>query len=162
MWWWGFWLLMLCIHVTWLFSCNFIGRWQLMMCIFLSFPLLISWTVWLRNSSSIRVLPLVFIKGYALNFSSTSWMYFVCVFLFWDLITEDSCWSFPIFFKDINALRDDLMELKPTFFAGVPRVYERVHEGMDSQWSSFVNSFWFQLLNISITFFRYIEVTTRT
>ncbi|RWR76414.1 long chain aycl-CoA synthetase 1 [Cinnamomum micranthum f. kanehirae] len=31
---------------------------------------------------------------------------------------------------DINALRDDLMELKPTFFAGVPRVYERVHEGI--------------------------------
>ncbi|KAK9282252.1 hypothetical protein L1049_005166 [Liquidambar formosana] len=31
---------------------------------------------------------------------------------------------------DINALRDDLMELKPTFFAGVPRVFERVHEGI--------------------------------
>ncbi|KAL5983427.1 hypothetical protein ACLOJK_017512 [Asimina triloba] len=32
---------------------------------------------------------------------------------------------------DINALRDDLMELKPTFFAGVPKVFERVHEGLD-------------------------------
>ncbi|XP_020102295.1 long chain acyl-CoA synthetase 1-like [Ananas comosus] len=31
---------------------------------------------------------------------------------------------------DINALRDDLMELKPTLFAGVPRVFERVHEGI--------------------------------
>ncbi|KAJ0979965.1 hypothetical protein J5N97_015439 [Dioscorea zingiberensis] len=31
---------------------------------------------------------------------------------------------------DINALRDDLMELKPTVFAGVPRVFERVHEGV--------------------------------
>ncbi|XP_077243632.1 long chain acyl-CoA synthetase 1-like [Tasmannia lanceolata] len=31
---------------------------------------------------------------------------------------------------DVNALRDDLMELKPTFFAGVPRVFERVHEGI--------------------------------
>ncbi|XP_058084147.1 long chain acyl-CoA synthetase 1-like [Magnolia sinica] len=31
---------------------------------------------------------------------------------------------------DINALREDLMELKPTFFAGVPRVFERVHEGI--------------------------------
>ncbi|XP_010270843.1 PREDICTED: long chain acyl-CoA synthetase 1-like isoform X1 [Nelumbo nucifera] len=30
---------------------------------------------------------------------------------------------------DINALKDDLMELKPTFFAGVPRVFERVREG---------------------------------
>ncbi|XP_057483531.1 long chain acyl-CoA synthetase 1-like isoform X2 [Actinidia eriantha] len=31
---------------------------------------------------------------------------------------------------DINALRDDLMELKPTFLAGVPRVFERIHEGV--------------------------------
>ncbi|KAF8387686.1 hypothetical protein HHK36_026340 [Tetracentron sinense] len=31
---------------------------------------------------------------------------------------------------DIKALKDDLMELKPTFFAGVPRVFERVHEGI--------------------------------
>ncbi|PKA54687.1 Long chain acyl-CoA synthetase 1 [Apostasia shenzhenica] len=31
---------------------------------------------------------------------------------------------------DIRALRDDLIELKPTFFAGVPRVFERVHEGI--------------------------------
>ncbi|CAL9776133.1 unnamed protein product [Musa acuminata subsp. burmannicoides] len=31
---------------------------------------------------------------------------------------------------DIHALRDDLMELKPTLFAGVPRVFERVHEGV--------------------------------
>ncbi|KAK9139149.1 hypothetical protein Scep_008830 [Stephania cephalantha] len=31
---------------------------------------------------------------------------------------------------DIEALREDLMELKPTLFAGVPRVFERVHEGM--------------------------------
>ncbi|KAL9318816.1 hypothetical protein ACSQ67_015333 [Phaseolus vulgaris] len=27
---------------------------------------------------------------------------------------------------DLNALRDDLMELKPTLFAGVPRVFEKV------------------------------------
>ncbi|KAH7676375.1 Long-chain-fatty-acid--CoA ligase protein [Dioscorea alata] len=31
---------------------------------------------------------------------------------------------------DVNALRDDLMELKPTVFAGVPRVFERIHEGV--------------------------------
>ncbi|XP_052190254.1 long chain acyl-CoA synthetase 1-like [Diospyros lotus] len=31
---------------------------------------------------------------------------------------------------DINELRDDLMELKPTFLAGVPRVLERIHEGV--------------------------------
>ncbi|CAI0406052.1 unnamed protein product [Linum tenue] len=31
---------------------------------------------------------------------------------------------------DLNALRDDLMELKPTFLAGVPRVFEKIHEGM--------------------------------
>ncbi|KAH1259812.1 Long chain acyl-CoA synthetase 1 [Glycine max] len=30
---------------------------------------------------------------------------------------------------DLNALRDDLMELKPTLFAGVPRVFEKVYEG---------------------------------
>lgn len=32
--------------------------------------------------------------------------------------------------KDINAIRDDLNELKPTLFAGVPRVFEKVHEGI--------------------------------
>ncbi|KAI9082687.1 hypothetical protein K1719_035556 [Acacia pycnantha] len=31
---------------------------------------------------------------------------------------------------DLKALRDDLMELKPTLFAGVPRVFEKVHEGI--------------------------------
>lgn len=31
--------------------------------------------------------------------------------------------------KDLTALRDDLMELKPTLFAGVPRVFEKVYEG---------------------------------
>jgi long-chain acyl-CoA synthetase len=31
---------------------------------------------------------------------------------------------------DLNALKDDLMELKPTFLAGVPRVFERIHEGV--------------------------------
>ncbi|XP_062230632.1 long chain acyl-CoA synthetase 1-like [Phragmites australis] len=31
---------------------------------------------------------------------------------------------------DLNALRDDLMELKPTLLVGVPRVYERIHEGI--------------------------------
>nr|POE92064.1 long chain acyl-coa synthetase 1 [Quercus suber] len=31
---------------------------------------------------------------------------------------------------DLNALLDDLMELKPTLFGGVPRVFERVHEGI--------------------------------
>ncbi|KAL6500231.1 Long-chain-fatty-acid--CoA ligase 2 (Long-chain acyl-CoA synthetase 2) (Fatty acid activator 2) [Orobanche hederae] len=30
---------------------------------------------------------------------------------------------------DINEIRDDLVELKPTFLAGVPRVFERIHEG---------------------------------
>ena len=39
-------------------------------------------------------------------------------------------WIFGIScMKDLNALRDDLMELKPTLFAGVPRVFEKVHEG---------------------------------
>ncbi|KAE9618843.1 putative long-chain-fatty-acid--CoA ligase [Lupinus albus] len=31
---------------------------------------------------------------------------------------------------DLNALRDDLMELKPTLFAGVPRVFEKMYEGI--------------------------------
>ncbi|KAJ1400853.1 AMP-dependent synthetase/ligase [Sesbania bispinosa] len=31
---------------------------------------------------------------------------------------------------DLNAIRDDLMELKPTLFAGVPRVFEKVYEGI--------------------------------
>ncbi|KAJ7008132.1 hypothetical protein NC653_006983 [Populus alba x Populus x berolinensis] len=32
---------------------------------------------------------------------------------------------------DLNALRDDLMELKPTCLAGVPRVFEKIQEGME-------------------------------
>ncbi|CAA6653874.1 unnamed protein product [Spirodela intermedia] len=31
---------------------------------------------------------------------------------------------------DLNALREDLMELRPTLFTGVPRVFERVHGGI--------------------------------
>ncbi|KAJ4969468.1 hypothetical protein NE237_016169 [Protea cynaroides] len=37
--------------------------------------------------------------------------------------------SVGFYHGDINALKDDMLELKPTFFAGVPRVFERVHEG---------------------------------
>ncbi|XP_030549450.1 long chain acyl-CoA synthetase 1-like isoform X2 [Rhodamnia argentea] len=38
--------------------------------------------------------------------------------------------SIGYYHGDLNALRDDLMELKPTFFAGVPRVFERIHESI--------------------------------
>lgn len=38
--------------------------------------------------------------------------------------------SVGYFHGDINELGDDLMELKPTFLAGVPRVFERIHEGV--------------------------------
>ncbi|XP_026436470.1 long chain acyl-CoA synthetase 1-like [Papaver somniferum] len=38
--------------------------------------------------------------------------------------------SVGYFHGDLDALVEDLMELKPTFFAGVPRVFERVHEGV--------------------------------
>ncbi|XP_071738348.1 long chain acyl-CoA synthetase 1-like [Rutidosis leptorrhynchoides] len=38
--------------------------------------------------------------------------------------------SVGFYHGDINALRDDLVELKPTFLAGVPRVLERIHEGV--------------------------------
>ncbi|KAJ4829248.1 Long-chain-fatty-acid--CoA ligase 2 (Long-chain acyl-CoA synthetase 2) (Fatty acid activator 2) [Turnera subulata] len=31
---------------------------------------------------------------------------------------------------NLDALRDDLMELKPTFLAGVPRVFEKIHESI--------------------------------
>lgn len=31
---------------------------------------------------------------------------------------------------DLNAIKDDLMELKPTLLVGVPRVFERIHEGI--------------------------------
>ena len=34
-----------------------------------------------------------------------------------------------LFFQDLNALRDDIQELKPTLLVGVPRVYERIYEG---------------------------------
>lgn len=35
--------------------------------------------------------------------------------------------------KEINEIRDDLVELKPTFLAGVPRVFERIHEGKGNE-----------------------------
>ncbi|KAL6968665.1 Long-chain-fatty-acid--CoA ligase 2 (Long-chain acyl-CoA synthetase 2) (Fatty acid activator 2) [Sarracenia purpurea var. burkii] len=38
--------------------------------------------------------------------------------------------SVGYFHGDINELRDDIMELRPTFLAGVPRVFERIHEGI--------------------------------
>lgn len=38
--------------------------------------------------------------------------------------------SVGFYHGDINALRDDIMELKPTFLAGVPRVLERIYEGV--------------------------------
>nr|XP_043635458.1 long chain acyl-CoA synthetase 1-like [Erigeron canadensis] len=38
--------------------------------------------------------------------------------------------SVGFFHGNINELRDDLVELKPTFLAGVPRVLERIHEGV--------------------------------
>ncbi|XP_074316000.1 long chain acyl-CoA synthetase 1-like [Silene latifolia] len=38
--------------------------------------------------------------------------------------------SVGYFHGNINELSEDLMELKPTFFAGVPRVFERVYEGI--------------------------------
>ncbi|WRX10345.1 AMP-dependent synthetase/ligase domain - like 4 [Theobroma cacao] len=31
--------------------------------------------------------------------------------------------------KNLKELRDDIMELKPTFLAGVPRVFDMIHEG---------------------------------
>ncbi|KAK4793938.1 hypothetical protein SAY86_011932 [Trapa natans] len=31
---------------------------------------------------------------------------------------------------DLNELKDDIMELKPTFLAGVPRVFDKIHEGI--------------------------------
>ncbi|PWA84102.1 AMP-dependent synthetase and ligase family protein [Artemisia annua] len=38
--------------------------------------------------------------------------------------------SVGFYHGDINAIRDDIMELKPTFLAGVPRVLERIYEGV--------------------------------
>ncbi|XP_022757814.1 long chain acyl-CoA synthetase 1-like isoform X2 [Durio zibethinus] len=32
--------------------------------------------------------------------------------------------------KNLKELRDDIIELKPTFLAGVPRVYDMIHEGI--------------------------------
>ncbi|KAM3265527.1 long chain acyl-CoA synthetase 1 [Capsicum annuum] len=38
--------------------------------------------------------------------------------------------SVGYFHGNINEIQEDMMALKPTFLAGVPRVYERVHEGV--------------------------------
>lgn len=43
---------------------------------------------------------------------------------------QNSSFSFLIpFMKDLDAIKDDLMELKPTLLVGVPRVFEKIHEG---------------------------------
>ncbi|KAM0877500.1 hypothetical protein ACQ4PT_035442 [Festuca glaucescens] len=57
-------------------------------------------------------------KGVMLSHESHG-MYVKGVDLFMDKIDD----------KDLNALRDDLMELKPTLLVGVPRVYEKIYEG---------------------------------
>ncbi|PNX99167.1 long chain acyl-CoA synthetase 1-like protein, partial [Trifolium pratense] len=54
---------------------------------------------------------------------------------------------------DLTALRDDLMELKPTLFAGVPRVFEKVYEGKYQEssgraQSSEKNSLWLALQTV--------------
>ncbi|XP_023756261.1 long chain acyl-CoA synthetase 1 [Lactuca sativa] len=38
--------------------------------------------------------------------------------------------SVGFYHGDINAIQDDMIELKPTFLAGVPRVLERIYEGV--------------------------------
>nr|VDD25194.1 unnamed protein product [Brassica rapa] len=38
--------------------------------------------------------------------------------------------SIGYYHGDLNVLRDDIQELKPTYLAGVPRVFERIHEGI--------------------------------
>ncbi|XP_021768691.1 long chain acyl-CoA synthetase 1-like [Chenopodium quinoa] len=38
--------------------------------------------------------------------------------------------SVGFFHGNVKEISDDLMELKPTFFAGVPRVFDRVYEGI--------------------------------
>jgi len=64
--------------------------------------------------------------------------------------------------KDLTALRDDLMELKPTLFAGVPRVFEKVYEGkFTNQHKNYL--FYYNLVHSSfkIICFRYQESSGR-
>jgi long-subunit acyl-CoA synthetase (AMP-forming) len=64
--------------------------------------------------------------------------------------------------KDLTALRDDLMELKPTLFAGVPRVFEKVYEGRFTNPHK-IYLFYYNLVNNSfkIISFRYQESSGR-
>lgn len=63
------------------------------------------------------------------NFVVTYHDRFSCIFWIHGYLSVDNDVMKISIDKDIHALRDDLMELKPTLFAGVPRVFERVHEG---------------------------------
>lgn len=68
-----------------------------------------------------------------LSFPQTKWsIRFSNLYVFMDLFFF-FCFNFVTLYslKDLNALKDDLMELKPTFLAGVPRVFERIREGME-------------------------------
>lgn len=44
--------------------------------------------------------------------------------------------SIGYYHGDLNALRDDIVELKPTLLVGVPRVYERIYEGYSHKTAS--------------------------
>jgi long-chain acyl-CoA synthetase len=57
----------------------------------------------------------------------------------------DSTLKCFLFHQDLNALRDDLMELKPTLLVGVPRVYERIHEGGEIRYLYRLSSYIHQL-----------------
>lgn len=40
-------------------------------------------------------------------------------------------WLFVLNLQDIRFLLDDIQELKPTIFSGVPRVYDRIYSGIN-------------------------------
>jgi hypothetical protein len=102
------------------------------MCIFLSCPWLISLTVRLKSIFFIGVLLLATIMGYAAETISSSSLKFRPPFFFFypEYLYMLLSKIMGSYLKNLNALRDDMMELKPTLLVGVPRVFERVHEGM--------------------------------
>lgn len=92
----------------------------------------------------------------SLSFRIRRKKYFIYLRILW--IFGISC------MKDLNALRDDLMELKPTLFAGVPRVFEKVHEGKFTHQQKIYIFIWIQYKTHqrSSVSFRYQKSSGRT
>lgn len=75
-----------------------------------------------------------FWRGVSNNSNLLQWFLFLTLICFiqkfsWCITNLFSMWFFTLNLKDIRFLMEDLQELRPTMFCGVPRVYDRIYTG---------------------------------